>query len=75
MSLSVSDTGYIGENPCNDSEMIVAVMDAMSRGIIDLDVMSSIRISSTNTTPVIGALKTAATAAPAPQQRSSVMFL
>ena len=41
----------------------------------DPAVMSSIRISSTKTTPVIGALKMAARAAPAPQQSSRVVFL
>ena len=41
----------------------------------DPAVMSSIRISSTKTTPVIGALKMAASAAPAPQQSSSVVCL
>ena len=65
----------MGEKPCNESEIIVAVIEAISSGIIDFEVMSSIKISSTKTTPVIGALKTAATAAPAPQQSSSVMFL
>ena len=41
----------------------------------DPAVMSSIRISSTKTTPVIGALKIAARAAPAPQHSSSVVCL
>ena len=40
----------------------------------DPAVMSSIRISSTKTTPVIGALKIAAIAAPAPQQSISVVL-
>ena len=65
----------MGEKPWNTSEVMVAVIDAKSSGMIDFEVMSSIRISSTKTTPVMGALKTAATAAPAPQQSISVMFL
>ena len=55
--------------------MVVAVIEAMSSGMTEPAVMSSIRISSTKTTPVIGALKMAASAAPAPQQSSSVVFL
>ena len=75
ISLSESDTAMMGEKPWNTSEVMVAVIEAKSNGMIDFVVISSIRISSTKTTPVIGALKTAATAAPAPQHSSSVMFL
>ena len=53
---------------------MVAVIEAMSSGMTDEAVMSSIRISSTKTTPVIGALKIAAIAAPAPQQSISVVL-
>ena len=52
------------------------VRDNISEGVTRvLYAMSSIRISSTKTTPVIGALKMAASAAPAPQQSSSVVCL
>jgi hypothetical protein len=75
MSPCESDTEIMGEKPWKTNEVMVAVIEAKSKGMIDFDVISSIRISSTKTTPVMGALKTAATAAPAPQHSSSVMFL
>ncbi len=54
---------------------VVAVTAEISSGMIDATVMSSISISNTKTTPVIGALNTADRAAAAPQLSSSVMFL
>ena len=75
MSASVSVTAIIGLNPWNDRATVVAVIEASSSGMIEAEVMSSINISKTNITPEIGALNIAATAAPAPQQSSSVMFL
>ena len=74
-SPGLSATASIGLNPRSMNAMVVAVMEAISSGMTDPAVMSSIRISSTKTTPVIGALKMAANAAPAPQQSSSVVCL
>lgn len=65
----------MGSNPRNTNATVVAVTDDMSNGMTDAAVMSSIRISSTNTTPEIGALNMAATAAPAPQQSINVSSL
>ena len=65
----------IGSNPLIVSAMAAAVIEEISSGTTVREVRSSIRISSTKTTPVIGALKMAAWAAPAPQQRSRVVFL
>lgn len=55
--------------------MAAAVIEEISSGTTVREVRSSIRISSTKTTPVIRALKMAARAAPAPQQSSRVVFL
>ena len=74
-SAGASVTARIGSKPRSMKAIVVAVIEAMSSGMTDPAVMSSIRISSTNTTPVIGALKMAANAAPAPQQSSSVVCL
>ena len=74
-SAGASVTARIGSKPRSMKAIVVAVIEAMSSGMTDPAVMSSIRISSTNTTPVIGALKMAASAAPAPQQSSSVVCL
>ena len=65
----------IGSNPLIVSAMAAAVIEEISSGTTVREVRSSIRISSTKTTPVIGALKMAARAAPAPQQSSRVVFL
>ena len=73
-SAAVSVTAMIGSKPRKTKAIVVAVIEAMSSGMTDEAVMSSIRISSTKTTPVIGALKIAAIAAPAPQQSSSVVL-
>ena len=70
-----SETAMIGSKPRRMSAVVVAVTVAISSGMIEVAVMSSIRISSTKTKPVIGALKIAATAAPAPQQSRSVVCL
>lgn len=64
----------MGSKPRKTKAIVVAVIEAMSSGMTDEAVMSSIRISSTMTTPVIGALKMAAIAAPAPQQSISVVL-
>ena len=64
-----------GSKPLRKNINVVAVTVEISSGMIDDTVMSSIRISRTNTTPVMGALKTAERAAAAPQQSKSVMFL
>ena len=74
-SAAVSVTAMIGSKPRKTKAIVVAVIEAMSSGMTDEAVMSSIRISSTKTTPVIGALKIAARAAPAPQHSSSVVCL
>ncbi len=73
-SAAVSVTAMIGSKPRKTKAIVVAVIEAMSSGMTDEAVMSSIRISSTKTTPVIGALKIAAIAAPAPQQSISVVL-
>ena len=73
-SSGASVTARIGSNPRSMKAIVVAVIEAMSSGMTDAAVMSSMRISSTKTTPVIGALKMAARAAPAPQQSSSVVL-
>ena len=62
-----------GSKPFRKNISVVAVTVEISSGMIDATVMSSIRISSTKTTPVIGALNTAERAPAAPQQSSSVM--
>lgn len=54
----------MGSKPRKTSATVVAETDDTSSGMIDEAVMSSIRISSTKTTPVIGALNMAATAHP-----------
>ena len=64
-----------GSKPLRKNISEVAVTVEMSSGMIELTVMSSIRISSTKTTPVIGALNTAERAPAAPQQSSSVVCL
>ena len=46
----------------------------INNGMIELTVMSSIKISNTKTTPVIGALNTADNAPAAPQHNNSVML-
>lgn len=74
-SCGASVTARMGSKPRSMKAIVVAVTEEMSSGMTDPAVMSSIRISSTKTTPVIGALKMAASAAPAPQQSSSVEFL
>ena len=74
-SAGASVTARIGSKPRSMKAIVVAVIEAISSGMTDPAVMSSIRISSTKTTPVIGALKMAARAAPAPQQSSRVVFL
>ena len=74
-SSGLSVTARMGSKPRRMKAIVVAVTEAMSSGTIDPAVRSSIRISSTKTTPVIGALKMAARAAPAPQQSSSVVCL
>ncbi len=71
----MSETAKIGSNPRSINDIVVAVIDAINSGVIDPTVISNIRISSTNTTPVIGALNIAANAAPAPQQSKSVVCL
>ena len=73
-SAAVSVTAMIGSKPRKTKAIVVAVIESMSSGMTDEAVMSSIRISSTKTTPVIGALKIAAIAAPAPQQSISVVL-
>ena len=73
-SSGASVTARIGSKPRSMKAMVVAVIEAMSSGMTEPAVMSSIRISSTKTTPVIGALKIAAIAAPAPQQSISVVL-
>jgi len=65
----------IGSNPRIVRATAAAVIEEISSGTTVREVRSSIRISSTKTTPVIGALKMAARAAPAPQQSSRVVFL
>ena len=75
LSVTESVTGRIGSKPRNISASVVADSEAISSGVTEPMVMSSIRISNTKTTPVIGALKIAASAAPAPQQSNSVTFL
>ena len=70
-----SVTASMGSKPRSMKAIVVAVIEAISSGITEPAVMSSISISSTKTTPVIGALKMAASAAPAPQQSSSVVCL
>ena len=65
----------MGSKPRKMKAIVVAVTVAIKRGIIEVAVMSSIRISKTKITPVIGALKMAARAAPAPQQSISVVCL
>ena len=74
-SAGASVTARIGSKPRSMKAIVVAVIEAISSGMTDPAVMSSIRISSTKTTPVIGALKIAARAAPAPQHSSSVVCL
>ena len=64
-----------GSNPVRKNMREVAVTAEMSSGIIDEIVISSISISSTKTTPVMGALKTADNAAATPQHSNSVIFL
>ena len=64
-----------GSKPFRKNISVVAVTAEISSGMIDATVMSSISISNTKTTPVIGALNTADRAAAAPQLSSSVMFL
>ena len=71
--LNVIDS--MGSKPRKTSATVVAETDDTSSGMIDEAVMSSIRISSTKTTPVIGALNMAATAAPAPQHSKRVSSL
>ena len=73
-SAGASVTARIGSKPRSMKAIVVAVIEAISSGMTDPAVMSSIRISSTKTTPVIGALKIAAIAAPAPQQSISVVL-
>ncbi len=70
-----SVTARMGSKSRRMKAMVVAVMEAISSGMTEAAVMSSIRISSTKTMPVIGALKMAAMAAPAPQQSSRVVCL
>ena len=74
-SSGVSEMAMIGSNPRIVRATAAAVIEEMSSGTTVREVRSSIRISSTKTTPVIGALKMAARAAPAPQQSSRVVFL
>lgn len=74
-SAGCSVTARMGSKPRSMKAKVVAVMEAISSGMTEPAVMSSIRISSTKTTPVMGALKMAASAAPAPQQSSSVVCL
>ena len=75
MSDAFSVTESIGSKPLKIRATVVADIEDMSSGMIDVAVMSSINISNTNTTPVIGALNIAATAAPAPQHSRSVSSL
>ena len=44
----------MGSKPRSMKAIVVAVIEAMSSGMTELAVMSSIRISSTKTTPVMG---------------------
>ena len=74
-SAGVSEMAMIGSNPRSISAMATAEIDEINSGMTVREVRSSIRISITNTTPVIGALKIADRAAPAPQQSRRVMFL
>ena len=74
-SAGFSVTGRMGSKPRSRKAIVVAVIEAISSGTIEPAVRSSMRISSTNITPVIGALKMAASAAPAPQQSSRVECL
>ena len=74
-SAGASVMARIGSKPRSMKAIVVAVIEAISSGMTEPAVMSSIRISSTKTTPVIGALKIAARAAPAPQHSSSVVCL
>ena len=74
-SISLKVIAKIGSKPRKIRAVVVAVADAKINGKTDAEVISSIKISSTKTTPVIGALKIAATAAPAPQHKSSVNSL
>jgi len=51
----------------------VAVTDEISKGTMEVMVMSSIRTSSVKTNPAMGALKMPAIAPAAPQPISSIM--
>ncbi len=70
-----SVTARMGSKSRNRNAIVVAVIEAISSGMTEAAVMSSIRISNTKTMPVIGALKIAAMAAPAPQHSIRVVCL